>query len=437
MTGTVAIGSLAINTFNEVDPSSASVLVNNVWPNAGPRESSLGSTTDGYYIQNVNEGCRYVIFESRGASGEAFCPRMPRLRRAGANFDDEPCIIDLATGVATSLLDDLGPGAVTLFGDAVQYIDAYFEDDPDSTLTSPKGVMHMISDTELVGNDLHTYVRRVEWNPDGVAGTPTRIHFRELALTRMLLVQDFTDPRDIVQPRTVTTAASGNLSPIGTGPRVFFHRPRRRYVAFGGRDLDNTVPIAGADWAAFAAQEPELDTIFGPHAITDVRTAQTSRFGVDARGDLGEPIAGVRMGWTIEADSTFREVVDTTGIALGGSPAAVANIPINDGDSVTSPVILEKLGVPMTEGAGADEFQINRATGVITFGANEPTAQDDTTYKVSYRHESTPATPAFGQLLDAESQTDRLGRAETRVVYPDDDNDAGQFDGITATSLNA
>ena len=420
------------NPLREVDPTTFNEINADVFPNLFWSGSNNGKSfvadpaNNGFWdFINGSQGAHIVYFESRNEALVSNC----RTVQNGATLQEQNVIVNLVTGDAL-LVTEWGPVRETLFG-FTNVVWRYFQfvPDDDSTVTSPKGFLVFLSDAQTqTGVESRTFVKTIDWNPDDVQGTPQRVHQRRTLTSIFRVGLDNVNPQEITQPDTIPNNNNA------TGSPMIFHPPTRTLiywaagfnVAAGENPLENMVVVGSLT--------PAFDEIFGPSAINNVETADDTRYTVLLRGDLGEKIAGITVDWAIEKASALNEL-----LVLSGDPPTLGQtvstaFTMIDGDDFTAPVVIRKDGVPMTEGAGATEYTLDRANSQITFGANEPV--QGSIYDASYRHFDDPDPSAsYGTLLIPQSQSDAEGRAETRVRYPDDSSIVGQFDLVRATTV--
>lgn len=395
-----------------------------LWPfefQSGPSEASIGGWSNGSIGDTANGD--FVFFETWGYALRACA----RVRHTDNQLYRGLALIDLTTGLATLLECPTrfvaAPRAlfeaVSFQGDDFTLGGIQFVPDDDSEVAAPKGRIFLHSTTPLNDGDVpnsnsRIYLKIVEWNPlsvPAVPGNPSRVHLRQLTFTRLTYIQRQawgTNPNSL---------GNGGVGTIGQFNRVRYHPRTRTLITI---HETNGLP-SDPETRGFVRHSltPVLDHVEPPTPIAEVETNKTVTFRARGAGDLGDPLAGVQVGWTLERRSTVGEILDTSGAPVSNF---VAHPPI-DPDSAT----VYYLGTPLTLGV---DYTLNETTGEITWaGAHSP--PNATGYTVTYRHSTVSATPPHGSLLSETSVTDDDGIAETRVQYPDDDDLVGHRDYLT------
>lgn len=334
-------------------------------------------------------------------------------------------LVDLATAKAT-LLDvptfyTSFPGALfeapEFNGESFALGLPQFAGDDDSVPAAPKGEIFLFS-VDYLGDAVppyldvpsHVYIKVIDWNPLGVAaapGTPSRVHLRETLMTQM----HFLSHQAFGTNLNSLGAADDGGSPSVRQLKHFYHPPTRTIVTFN--DMK---------WSTFDNQRgivrhsitPLLAVMEPPTAQSEVETNKTVVFKAKGLGDLNDPVAGIDALWSLARRSTVDEILDTS---LGPVANIVAHPPMDEGSCV-----VKYLGVPLVE---TTDYNVVEATGTITWaGTHAP--PNPTGYTASYLHSTVSATPAHGTLLQAVSETDEDGTAETRVQYGDETWDDGR-----------
>ncbi len=328
------------------------------------------------------------------------------------------------------------PEAPTFLGDAFELASMQFVADDDDTAAQPKGRIflwtHLGTEDDsavaeaTVGKLWYKYVKIIDWNPfNKVAtpGNPSRVHLRELLLTRMNYTANEaagTNP---------TSMGVGDGSEPLAGEQPYFHpgtRTMRTHFDYttGSTVRDATVVIHSLT--------PSVNQITAPTALADVETNKTVAWESLVLGDIGEPIAAKVVDWTLERVSTDRENLDTDGLP---ATSTVDHPVITAGTLVVEREFPAGTFTVLTEGA-SDDYTVVESSGVITWqvgitGTSPPGPEPDN-YFASYQHLNTKTTPAHGSLLQASSQSDVDGRAQTRVRYPETARLVGEFDRLEA-----
>ncbi len=416
--------------FGELDPNNPEILLDgDRFPNIDTAGNNTGaSTTDEGWCGAILSGdLNFVFFEGIDRA----IVTNGRVRQNGANQSRVIAEVTLSTGLATSMLPgryaaasgEFNRGAI--FGETdVTLRSIQFLPDDDSTHARPKGQLLFGANALPAGGGLadRVYVRINDYNPtDKVAasGTPNRIHLRETLLSR---VEFQVNTVPVGFPLVPTDACAAQTSSFN--PDLAFTTRGSKRLQLIQSDGWNVTGATTATHYSLAAD---------PFAITtpsDKGLAQTNRtvsYQTQVVGSLGEEIANAAVTWSLTRISSVGEVLPTTG--SGGETVEVENFPIDRTQLVYDFDVL-KDGVPMTEGAGADEYTVNEATGEITFGASEPTVGP--VYTINYAHPAAPATPSHGTLVDVLTFTNVGGAAETRVAYPDDATLVAQIDELQA-----
>lgn len=374
----------------------------------------------GTWDQTAGAQGLFHFFETWGYALKACA----RVKHTDGNNYRGLALIDLSTGLATLLdvptfytgtpaaLFEAPPFDGNSFGLChIQYVP-----DDDDLPAAPKGRVFLSSfeyfgDGPKLGATDPRYLKVIEWNPldvDPAPGTPNREHLREILMTKLIYIQK----DEFETEGGVINSLGGYPDPGGTsvdsGLITRYHPPSRTFICYS--DWTPYSEAASVRGMARHSQIPALDRIEPPTAQSEVETNKTVIFKSRGLGELGEPLAGVDVNWTLERRSTIDEVLDTSGAPVSN---IVAHPPMDEGSCV-----VEYLGTPLTEGV---DYSVVEATGTITWlGAHSP--PNPSGYTASYRHSTVSASPPHGTLLQAISETDVEGFAETQVQYPDDDD---------------
>lgn len=419
-------GNNTLNQFFTMDPNTWFVDEStNQWPflwyTGGGGVGSMGGWDD-----NGAQG-NFVFFETWGYAIRGAA----RVQHTDTNLYRGLALIDLSTAKAT-LLDV--PTYYTTFpaalfeapefnGDSFTLGVPQFVPDDDSLPAAPKGRLFLyqgdyLGDGAVPDSNNRVYFKVVEFNPLGVApapGTPNRVHLREILFSRMNFIQQ--------QPFGTNPNSAGDATQGGT-PSIyrtkhFYHSPTRTIITFFDWNLLNYENQRGIVRHSIV---PEVDSVEPVTPQTEVETNKSVVFLTRALGDIADPVAGVNATWSLARRSTVDEVLDTSGAPVSN---VVAHPPMDEGTCV-----VKYQGTPLTEGV---DYSVVEATGTITWmGSHSPPAASG--YTASYLHSTVSATPAHGTLLQATSETDEDGFAETRVQYADEDFDDGrERDRLTVT----
>lgn len=304
-------------------------------------------------------------------------------------------------------------------GDAFDWQPIVFYADPDATLARPKGLLQVTSIEELAtGGVLRYYVRLFEFNPFDVApasGQATRVHGR-IRLTSRALV-NYQPPFGV--------AGQDNINNPQANYSIIYDGVRNRFVTILTNSLDpDPYPTdTNNQTVGIFAPQAEVSVVTNPAARDVPRTNDIARFEAGAFGDLGEPIAGVTVDWTLTRRSTEGEVLDAS--TFPGS-SQLDNFPVDEDSGGNAILTIVSDGVELVE---TTDYTVNTATGVVTWVTDQSGASLVT---ATYEHRTAGDTPAHGTLLTASSQTDTDGLAETQVFYEDDDSLVGKLDHLDA-----
>jgi hypothetical protein len=333
-------------------------------------------------------------------------------------------IINISSGLATpgGLVGlygraDASPHAYEepeVHGDTFNWQFAQFVPDDDSSAIDPKGFFWWTAPGRQVGGaanaNQYVWVRKVEWNPNGVTGTPNRVHGRIILTSRCEFDETVPD------------------SPTGyqhTGRPFLYHGPSDQIYTMGGQ-FDNPTDVDGKILYKFATV-PDVASITSASWTKLPQTAATVPFFVEVLGSLGEPIAGVDVSWTLERVSEVDERFDGSVVGVGGTHT------LDEGpaDSGTIVVVEDPDGTPVTLTAGV-HYNITGGGGGTGVQGIGPTYWQALDYAVFYEHKGTVLSPSHGTLLETSSQSDVNGQAICRARYPDDDDLVGAYDQLSA-----
>jgi len=375
----------------------------------------VGNTVDGYYVAYSLD---YLVFETE----QKIIMPQAFVRYDGATRQYVACEVDLTTGLGTPI--DWMPGRAgpspnewnepPIFGDLVNWRRIQFVEDDDSTHLTPKGYF-FVSEQEghspTIADD-YAYVRKIEWNPAEISGSPRRVHKRITLTSRV----EF-DETIIGWPFSQSSLVVHPLS-------------QRIYWVIN--DF-NTPDIPGTSLAYIFGTVPSLTDITAAAPESTPRTAGTTAFNVEALGSLGEKIPGVSVEFSLEGASTLLEHLDTSA-GVDGAAVAVVYIPIDDDTG------LEVWEIPAGESLtllDPSNYTVNYTTGVIT--GVDPHWKATSVYYATYNHKTntdTPtAAPAHGTLLTPIVTTDSYGKARTRIRYPDNDDLVLRYDNLKAETI--
>lgn len=315
-------------------------------------------------------------------------------------------------------------------GDQFDWVFNAFYPDSDSTATQPKGFLFASSFREIPvigssspGDVQRIYLRFTDFNPFGVvaaSGQPSRVHGRIEMTTRMV---------PIINPMFDLAGVTEVVNPSANQPA--WDPIRGRFVLILNSAVVANPPVtANGDCAVgFYSQAPAIAFVAAPAPRSVPRTNAITEFQTAVSGDIGEPIAGATIGWTLSRRSTLNETLTISGGI--GTTSTVANPPIDDEVPSVAEGTLRIFadGIELQE---TTDFTVVLSTGVITWVTDQQGASIVT---ASYEHRQTSASPSFGTLLSSQSQTDENGQAITRVRYPDNDAIVGELDGIDADPI--
>ena len=405
------------NRIRELSPTTLLETVTDPYPNVRHTCSTIASPNDGYYeVGGRNE---VVIFESQGY----MIAKLWRLRwNGGILYDEVMGKIDLSTGAAEPIEDlfaraQPGPSLYqepAIHGEVVKWWGMQFVPDDDSTALEPKGYIFQNTTTRALTSSPKTFnyywVRKVEWNPLEVTGTPTRVHKRDILTSRL----EFNE--QLVNPPTGQQIA-------GYSPYV--HPVSGLIYMFVNYFQDPT--LADSQMLYKFAVVPDVTDITAAAPQKLPQTSATIPFVVEVLGSLGEPVLGETLDWSIEAGSTVDERFDGGTVGVGGThtlvngPADSGTITVIEDPDGAANVLTEGVEYTVTGGGGG--------TGVQGVG---PTYWQALDYAVYYEHKESPISPSHGTLLETSSQSDISGQAICRVRYPDDDDLVGAYDVLSA-----
>lgn len=311
-------------------------------------------------------------------------------------------------------------------GDTFDWSFAQYIADTDATFATPKGLILQHNRTVLdpspyiAGDKIRTYVRLSDFNPFDVSsasGVPVRTNGR-VRLTSRLIAGVF--PHfDLAGQQDAQNLATMH---------VLFDEQRGRFVQFLTHP-DFPVADAGAVTVGFYAPIADPVIITPPIPVDVPRTNDIVDVESAVLGDLGEPIQGQVIDWTLTRRSTELEVLDAStfpGTSTVNNPSIDQSVPIkNEG---TLSVIAD--GTPLVE---TTDYTVVLSTGVITWVTDQSGAALVT---ASYEHRLTAANPpnddSHGTLLSATTISDVNGIVSTRILVPDDDELVGTTDNLNA-----
>lgn len=300
----------------------------------------------------------------------------------------------------------------------VEFKGIQFVADNDSTNLAPKGQLLLSAWAIDAAGRYRFYVKFVDWNPTGAAGSPTRIHTRERLITRIIC--DPAATQSTVLPDPALRVRLGAPALANTQSQYFVLDRSRNVLVLVSSIKDNPDPPLDRSNAILTfSNVPELSTLRNPAPFGAVETGRIVQFQTDARGDLGEPVGGLVCAWSIKRTSSKGELLATSGQPFDAL-IPVANGPV-DLDLPYPKQLLED-ATPLAEGGVYDWV----ASGVQFKGGAHPAVGK--VYLVDYPHTANPVEPSHGQLLSASSVTDDVGSARTRVRYADDADLAEQRD---------
>lgn len=272
-------------------------------------------------------------------------------------------------------------------------------------------------------------IRFTDFNPEGGVGTPIRTHMRERVLTQCQWVASQSAPGD---PNWASETNQQNTQTFSNIPSLFYCPLTGRPTILGGAGFGDADDF---DTAPFYSQlteyapVPSIDQLTAPEPRQGMSTNRITVVGVEAVGDIGEPVAGVSIDWTLEAVSTRDEVLTIVGPSGSNETVQLANAPIDHANLSYKFELRKDVTTILEEGV---DFTVDDALGQITFLAAEPFT--GSIYNIDYTHPNVPVSPAFGSLLVKQSLTNTAGEATTRVRQPDTPANAGFLDRITAAT---
>jgi hypothetical protein len=307
-------------------------------------------------------------------------------------------------------------------GRTFQWICAQYLPDPDATFAIPKGELIFIPRLEIpsinvpvLGDVQEVYIRITDFNPFNVAaaeGSRDRQHGRK-RLTSAIIFNVFV-PFDLTGQNPMNNPAN---------PSVQFDPLRGRWVMVvaDGTSLEPFPIDTNYQTVGFFSRSVDPVIVTSPAARDVPRTNDVVEFESFVGGDLGEPVGGSQIDWTLNRRSTEGELLDAS--TFPGT-STVANPPIDD----VSPSIPEGTLVVIADGTtlveGAD-YSVVLSTGIITWITDQSGAAVVT---ATYEHRSTGASPAHGTLLTSASTSDEGGQVRTQVLFPDNDALVGTID---------
>lgn len=393
-------------------------VVSDPWPNVGtlnPRNAGPAPLTNGYYTAD-----REWLFFPDWQGGQGFC-HMQSVRAGGSAFTNVFCQVDLATGFATPVPEN--PAYYTtspsiyqgpeLFNRVVTFAYLQFVPDSDSRGVSPKGRIMMTSlSNNGVTSAREIHFKVVEFNPEGVVGTPNRIHWRERQLSRF-----------IVNMSSGFLAGTNRAPATSNAQQSFkFDTRANQWLSIFSVLSPSPTRAAGHVGMMRLKETPAVDILTKPRERFGITTNRVVALRTEARGDLNEVVAGVPITMQCRRVSTKGEILPTTNqpndvVQLANATAGVGGLT----RAAAYPFEIRQDGVPLTE---TTDYTVDEPNGQVTLIA-------DTTghvYTADYTHTGNPISPAFGTLLNAAVTTDENGKATFRVQYPDDDTIAGFID---------
>jgi hypothetical protein len=409
---------LATAKLVELDPITLLPIDGDPFPNVRLECSTVVSPNDGYYYIGGQRDC--ILFETQGY---LIAPYAVALRwNGGTSYPNSSVKVDLSTGAGEPVAGLYGRawasphayGEPEVHGDTFYWQFCQFVPDDDSTPIYPKGFLWWTAPGRQVGGaanaNQYVWCRKIEWNPNGLDGTPSRVHLREILTSRLEFDETVPD------------------SPTGyqhTGRPFIYHGPSDQIYTMGGQFNDPT-DTDGKFLYKFATV-PGVDSITAASWTKLPQTAATVPFFVTVLGTLGEPVAGVDVSWELERVSEVDERFDGAVVGVGGThtldegPADSGTISVIEDPDGAATLLTAGVHYNVTGGGGG--------TGVQGIG---PTYWQAETYAVFYEHKATALSPAHGTLLDSVSQSDVTGEATCRVRYPDDDDLVGAYDQLSA-----
>ncbi len=418
------IGSGAGKPFHEVSPLALNnVLQQDVWPNVGTHSARNGLIIGDPFFYNTGNGY-WRFFETYGKGYLCNCNAWDS---TGTQMQRVMAEVDLVTGNATIVPTPVYYGnAVSnefteapLRGQNVWFQQFQFLSDDDGTPDRPKGLMYMWSDWSNKPGDstrFRGWMKIIDWNPTSFSGIPNRIHLRERLLTAV----------------DVLKATPGSLDGVHeTGSNIFFdwvYHPRSNLLFFASNTANGVQLAANQQKLLFASPIPALDTITEPSAVGKISSGKSVAFGVEALGDLQEPITGVDVQFSLTGESTVDEVLATT--PTPGETVTLANA-VEPTDAVISPITVKEDGVVLTE---TTHYTLNRGASQITFIAPKPLAGGEV-YTATYRHWDTTGVGPNGTLLNTFATSDDDGVAIARVRYAEEDPVPDRWDRLTAEDI--
>jgi hypothetical protein len=392
------------------DPNSLAILSSDPFPNIRMEDQVRAPTTDGYYYMFTRE---VMIFET---PGYLICPEA-RLRYDGVTYNNISIQVDLATGYGTPIEGLFGEAAAVptdfqepeVYGDSFFWGYSQFVPDDDSTAISPKGYLWWSTRGDVTGAGVsataYGLARKIEWNPDGVTGTPSRVHKRVLFTTRVELDE----------------TAIGSGASWAAHPLVIHPLTGRLLLVI---NYFNDPTVANSQILVHYSPQPGFAEVTPAAPTKRPQVGGTTPFACETIGSLGEAIAGVDVDWILERVAEVDERFEGSVVGVGGT----YTLDEGPADSGTIVVIEDPDGAA-TVLATPGDYTINGPRTQITGAGGK---WDITkTYAVAYEHKATPLSPSHGTLLVASSASDANGQAFTRVLRPDTDFDGG-WDQLTA-----
>lgn len=300
----------------------------------------------------------------------------------------------------------------------------YIPDD-DATLAIPKGELLMVSRDTPEDTGVTTariMVRFMDFNPLGVVaapGAPSRVHGRVTLTSRINAKYD-----------PIFDVAG---APDGEGANYFatFHPPTRRLLVFLREDtlaIDTTSNNRSYVGTLSRAVDPIIVTNPAPRSVP--RTNDITTFETFVGGDIGEPVQGESVAFTLERVTTVDEVIPAAERTFPGT-SNLDNSPI-DANAAGDPEGTLVLVADASTLVETTDYTVVLATGVITWVTDQ---SGKTLVTASYEHRETAASPPFGTLLVGTASTDTNGIARTQVQYPDNDAIVGEIDKLSSAAV--
>lgn len=439
------------NPWEERSFTNFQVVDSDVWPNVGYTSSRSGSTTGdpGHYRQRAAGGGEFVFFEGY-QGGVAYAAGTDVWDSGGTQHEYVMAVISLSTGLATqdaafTLRYTNSPSEAThsgpFAGDQFDLWRMQFVPDGDNLLDAPKGLMVISSRGVTTGtpDEVLIYVAFYDFNPENrVGGAPSRVHGRLRLLTRLSAFED----------TAFSTPGGIGVNVVGTDLPIVYHPPTQSIRLYTGGDLGGSTETsvqANRIGMNIYSSVPALNIVTKPTALAQPRTNARVDFSSTLLGDLGEPIGGQDVTFTLARVSTVDEDLGTSDGSLGATAGdfSLTNVPLDDIQDVRSvtagPTGTETSYTPIPTGTASsgNEVEVNLTNGDLQFfvGGVATDLPNGDQVLATYNHFGVGASPSHGSLLTPSTRSDENGQVTAQVRYADDDDLEDEWDRLTVDTV--